>query len=114
MAETFIRLARHPRDEVAVGWPARLAQLGYALAPYPTEHLMGLGFRLALDRADPSPRTYGALRDPLPQGTRADGGWRRRKGVPSAGTLSAGLAAAGACTALLVGLAAARRRGPRG
>jgi short-subunit dehydrogenase len=113
VAETFIRLVRHPRDEVAVGWPARLAQVGYALAPYPTEHLMGLGFRLALDRADPGPRTHGALRAPLPQGTGADGGWRARKGVPSAGALSVGLAAAGACAALLVGVAAARRFSPR-
>lgn len=113
VAETFIRLVRHPRDEVAVGWPARLAQVGYALAPYPTEHLMALGFRLALDRADPGPRTHGALRAPLPQGTGADGGWRARKGVPSAGALSVGLAAAGACVALLVGVAAARRFSPR-
>lgn len=107
-AETFIRLVRRPRDAVAVGWPARLAQVGYALAPYPTEHLMGLGFRHALDRADPGPRTHGALRDPLPQGTGADGGRHARKGVPSAGALSAGLAAAGACAALLVGVAAAQ------
>ncbi|GJE49268.1 3-phenylpropionate-dihydrodiol/cinnamic acid-dihydrodiol dehydrogenase [Methylobacterium tardum] len=113
VAETFIRLVHHPRDEVAVGWPARLAQVGYALAPYPTEHLMGLGFRGALDRADPGPRTHGALRAPLPQGTGADGGWRARKGVPSAGALSVGFAAAGACAALLVGAAAARRFSPR-
>jgi hypothetical protein len=109
---------RHPRDEVAVGWPARLAQVGYALAPYPTEHLMGAGFRWALDRAEPGPRTHGALRAPTPEGTRADGGWRARKHVPDAGTLSTalgtGLAAAGACAALLAGLAAARRFGARG
>ncbi|MGH1573603.1 SDR family oxidoreductase [Methylobacterium sp. P31] len=113
VAETYLRLVRHPRDEVAVGWPARLAQAAYALAPYPTEHLMGLGFRRALDRADPGPRTHGALRAPVPQGTGADGGWRARKGVPDAGTLSVGLAA-GACAALLIGAAAARRLGVRG
>ncbi|ONF48439.1 SDR family oxidoreductase [Methylobacterium radiotolerans] len=118
VAETYLRLVRHPRDEVAVGWPARLAQVGYALAPYPTEHLMGAGFRWALDRAEPGPRTHGALRAPTPEGTRADGGWRARKHVPDAGTLSTalgtGLAAAGACAALLAGLAAARRFGARG
>lgn len=79
-----------------------------ARAPYPTGHLMGLGFRRALDRADPGPRIHGALRAPVPQGTEADGGWRARKGVPSAGTPSAGLAAAAAG---LAGVAAARRRG---
>jgi hypothetical protein len=31
VAETFVALVRHPRDEVAVGWPARAAQV--ALRP---------------------------------------------------------------------------------
>lgn len=109
VAETFVRLATHPRDETAVGWPARLAQAGYALAPYLTEHLMGLGFRLALDRADPGPRTHGALREPTPGGTSPDGGWRTRKRVPSAGTLSMGLVAGAACAAVLLGVAVGTR-----
>ncbi|MDP4021741.1 SDR family oxidoreductase [Methylobacterium sp. NEAU 140] len=110
VARTYLRLALRPRDETAVGWPARLAQVGYALAPYPTEHLMGLGFRLALDRADPGPRDNGALREPVARGTTADGGWRARKGVPSAGALSVGLLAAGAGAALLLGAALGARR----
>ena len=110
VAKAYIRLASHPRDEVAVGWPARLAQIGYALAPYPTEHLMGAGFRFALDRAEPGPRTEGALRTPIAQGRGADGGWRARKGVPSAGNLSLGLAAVGACAVVVLGAAAAARR----
>ncbi len=57
VAEAYVRLVRHPRHEVAVGWPARLAQAGYALAPGLTERMMGAGFRFASDRADPGPRT---------------------------------------------------------
>jgi hypothetical protein len=32
VAETFVALVRRPCDEVAVGWPARAAQIAYALA----------------------------------------------------------------------------------
>ncbi len=110
VAEAYIRLVRHPRHEVAVGWPARLAQTGYAVAPGLTERMMGAGFRFALDRADPGPRSHGALRRPVPQGTSADGGWRDRKGVPSAGTISTGLLAAGVGAAVLLGLAVGTRR----
>src|SRR3954451_22098015 len=45
VAETFLCLVRRPREEVAVGWPARAGQVAYALAPGPTECLLGLGFR---------------------------------------------------------------------
>ena len=110
VAETYLRLVRHPRHEVAVGWPARLAQAGYALAPGLTERMMGAGFRFALDRANPGPRTHGALRKPVPQGTSADGGWRDRKGVPSARTMSTGLVVAGIGAAALLGLALGSRR----
>ncbi len=112
VAQAFLRLVRHPRHEVAVGWPARLAQAGYAVAPSLTERMMGSAFRFALDRADPGPRTHGALRRPIPEGRTADGGWRARKGVPSAGTISGGLMAAGVGAAVLLGLAlgTSRRR----
>lgn len=92
------------------GWPARLAQAGYALAPSLTERVMGTGFRFAFDRADPGPRNHGALPEPIPQGTSADGGWRARKGVPSAGTMSAGLVWAGVVAAVLLGVSLSTRK----
>jgi hypothetical protein len=82
VAETFVSLVRRPRDEVAVGWPARAAQIAYALAPGPTERLMGAAMRRALERASPAPRTQGALLQPVPTGRGASGGWRDRKGLP--------------------------------
>jgi short-subunit dehydrogenase len=110
VAEAFVSLVRWPRDEIAVGWPARAAQVAYALAPGPTEHIMGAVIRRSLDRAERAPRTQGALLEPVPQGRGVSGGWRDRKGLPrSARTPSTvvGLALAG--LGLLVGARAMAR-----
>nr|WP_210329363.1 SDR family oxidoreductase [Methylorubrum zatmanii] len=110
VAATLVYVARHPRDEIAVGWPARAAQVAYALAPGPTEHLMGAALHRALDRAQPAPVTHGALRRPIPEGTTARGGWLARKGLPSASILSGiGLAVAGTGLALALDRRAGRR-----
>jgi short-subunit dehydrogenase len=114
VAETFVALMHAPRDEVAVGWPARAAQVAYALAPAVTEHGMGAFMRFVLKRAAPAPREEGTVMAPAPVGKKASGGWRDAKGLPSASTISriAGMALlAGA--ALLIGTRAsakARRR----
>ncbi len=111
VAETFVSLVRWPRDEVAVGWPARAAQIAYALAPGPTEHLMGTFMRRALARASPAPRTQGALLQPVATGRGVSGGWRDRKGLPFSArrTSSAVGIAALAGVALLLGTKAAAR-----
>ncbi len=111
VAETFVSLVRWPRDEVAVGWPARAAQIAYALAPGPTEHLMGAFMRRALARASPAPRTQGALLQPVATGRGVSGGWRDRKGLPFSArrTSSAVGIAALAGLALLLGTKAAAR-----
>ena len=113
VAETIVGVARRPRDEVAVGWPARAAQLAYTLARGPTERIVGAIARAALAKADPAPRSEGALLRPDPGGTAVSGGWRARKRVPSAGTISyLALGLAGA--ALVLGTAAYARRDRRG
>ena len=101
VAETFVGLAERPRDEVAVGWPARAGQIAYGLAPRPTEHLMGAVLRGLVARANPAPTSEGALLAPIPEGTTSDGGWLRRKRLPSAGAIDMGVAVLG-----LAGLAA--------
>ena len=114
VAETFVALVRWPRDEVAVGWPARAAQVAYALAPGPTEHLMGAFIRRSLERASPAQRTQGALLEPVATGRGVSGGWRDRKGLPFSArqTSSAVGIALLAGLALLLGTrAAARARG---
>jgi hypothetical protein len=86
VAETFVGLVERPRAEVAVGWPARAGQVAYALAPGPTEHALGAAFRRYLRRADPAPRTEGALMEPVQQGRSASGGLRTSQRRPSKGS----------------------------
>jgi short-subunit dehydrogenase len=88
VAETFLRLVRQPRDEVAVGWPARAGQLAYAMAPRPTEHLLGAAFRWLLSRARPAAKSLGAIMETGPQGTAVGGGWLARKKIPPAGQIT--------------------------
>jgi len=111
VAETFVSLVRWPRDEVAVGWPARAAQIAYALAPGPTEHLTGAAMRRALKRASPARRTRGALLEPVATGRDVSGGWRERKGLPFSARQTSSIAGMMALTglALLVGTKAATR-----
>jgi short-subunit dehydrogenase len=107
VAETIVSFARWPRDEVAVGWPARAAQIAYTIARRPTEQLAGAFIRRALRQAEPAPRSEGALMWPVPQGTSISGGWRQRKGVPPGRRATRiGLAVAGAA-ALILGTTAA-------
>jgi short-subunit dehydrogenase len=88
VADTFLRLIRAPRDEVAVGWPARLGQISYALARRPTEQIMSTAFRFLLGRAKAAPRSTGAVLAPIAAGTAVSGDWLRRKGLPPATQLS--------------------------
>ena len=89
VAETFLALVYEPKDEVAVGWPARVAQVAYALAPTPTERLMSAFMRKALSRSGPALRREGSLLQPSPDGAGVSGGWRAAHGLPvSAATIS--------------------------
>jgi LPXTG-motif cell wall-anchored protein len=88
VANAIVSVAERPRDEVAVGWPARAGQLSFTVARGLTERLGGMFAAAALDRADRQDDSEGALLTPVPQGTSVSGGWRESKGVPSAGTIS--------------------------
>jgi len=86
-----VGLARKPRDEVAVGWPATAARVAYGLAPGLTERGIGAAMRAALRRARPDARTEGAVAKPVSTGTGTRSGkpvWHVRG--PSAGHLALG------------------------
>ncbi|MGY0571260.1 SDR family oxidoreductase [Bradyrhizobium sp. RDM12] len=101
VAEAFLSLVRRPRSEIAVGWPARAGQIAFALAPRPTEHLLGSAFRWLLSRAHPAGRTEGTMVEAAPQGTSANGGWLARKGLPPAAQISKLLVLLGVATLVL-------------
>jgi short-subunit dehydrogenase len=110
VAETFVRLVRQPRDEVAVGWPARAAQISYAAAPRLTEALTGAGFRFLLSRARRADKTEGTMIAPTAAGTTASGGWLARKGLPPAGWISRIVAVVGLAAFTLGTVATLRRQ----
>ncbi len=109
VAAAILRLARRPRREVAVGWPATLARLAFAAAPGLTERAGGAAMRRALARAEPAPRTEGALMRPIAEGTTTSGGLRAGRGGGGRALGRAfGIALGG--MALLLGAEAAARR----
>ena len=112
VAETMVELARHPRGEVSVGWPARAGQIAYNLSPRVTEIAIGAVMRGLVRRAGPAPRQEGALLKTVPAGRGTSGGWLDRKGLPKAGTISgaAGLAVLGGIALLVGGRALSRLR----
>lgn len=111
VAETFVSLVGHPRGEVAVGWPARAAQVAYNLAPRTTELAMGAAFRRLVANAGPAPRTDGALLQPVAAGREASGGHLDRKHLPGAGEISkAALVLGGTALALALMMRRNRRR----
>jgi short-subunit dehydrogenase len=110
VAETFVRLARRPKAETAVGWPARAAQFAYVTARGPTEWAAAAAIRGALRTAEPAAVTEGSVLSPRPEGVDASGGWRARKRRPSARTLNAAAGAAFGATAAGTALLLLHRR----
>ena len=112
VARTFVNLVRTPRDEVAVGWPARAGEMAYAIAPKFTEYLLGGAFRFLLSRARRAPVSEGSMIEASPPGTSVDGGWLVRKQLPPAEVISTGLAVLGlvACAAFVASAIARPRR----
>ncbi len=111
VAEAIVGVARRPRAEVAVGFPAGWARFGYGVAPLPTEAVVGFMARRAMNRANRAPLREGAVRHPIAEGTRASGGWLERPGAVEAGranSLAVGAAALG-LGALALTLARRRR-----
>jgi short-subunit dehydrogenase len=88
VAETFVSVVRRPRDEVAVGWPARAGQLSYAALRGPTERGMAAVVHFLLARANKAPVSAGSILQSVPEGVAADGGWLATKQLPSASALT--------------------------
>lgn len=109
VAETFLSLVGAPRDEIAVGWPARAGQVAYAIAPRFTENVLGAAFRFLLSRARPARSSEGTVIEAAAQGTSVDGGWLARKQLPPAGIVSKALAVFGIAACLAFAASRATR-----
>ncbi len=81
------------------------------MAPLPTEAAIGFVARRAMDRASRAPLREGALRHPIPDGTRASGGWLDRAGTVEAGRANTFVLGAAALGLGALALSLARRRG---
>jgi short-subunit dehydrogenase len=82
VAEVIVNVAMSPRDEVAVGWPARAGQVAYVLARRPLERLTGAIAVAVRRRAKPVPVTEGSVMAPASSRIDSSGGWRVRKTDP--------------------------------
>ncbi len=93
VARAIVRVARHPRDKTSVGPIAKLAPLGYALAPGLARWAMARFMQVGLSRTPKQAPTSGALFRPMrdtppPQ--------RHGNGAAVGGGLAALVVAAGA------------------
>lgn len=109
VASAFLNLALHPRDETAVGWPARAGKIAYQAAPGLTERVGAMLFRFLLSGARPAGKSNGALMRAQAVGASTSGGWLARRALPPAGRISA-LALALGLGALALGAASTRHR----
>jgi NAD(P)-dependent dehydrogenase (short-subunit alcohol dehydrogenase family) len=110
VADAIVGVVLHPRAEVAVGFPAGWARFGYGVAPLPTEAAIGFVARRAMDRASRAPLREGALLHPIPDGTRASGGWLDRPGAVEADRVNTFALGAAALGLGALALTFARRR----
>jgi short-subunit dehydrogenase len=105
VAHAMVSLALHPRDELPLGWPTRLAKTAYALAPLTTERATGRFLRAYVRRGEPEPMTNGNLFTPVAAGTGTNGGWRKPPRSRRIGTaIASGLLAASAALATVTAL----------
>ena len=79
VVDAIVRASVYPREEVPVGWKARMAYWSHRIAPDPTESASaGIARRYQFDTAPPAPNTSGSLFVPTPAGQGVDGGVRDR------------------------------------
>jgi short-subunit dehydrogenase len=107
VADTLLAVARQPRRNTMVGWPAYLLRWSYALAPSLLDRVSRQLFDRYFAQAEPAPVSGNSLfaPHPAPHGTGVSGGWRRPT-VPRNGQWLGAALAAGAA----LGLVACQRR----
>ncbi|WP_139920891.1 SDR family oxidoreductase [Hymenobacter sp. DG01] len=77
VADTIVKLTRHPRPSTMVGWSGPALRLLYQLAPQTTAWAAARLFRGYLAQAQPAPVSENSLfrPQPAPHGSDISGGW---------------------------------------
>jgi short-subunit dehydrogenase len=75
----IVWVSLHPKEELSVGWKAKLTYAGHRIAPDVNEVLSAdMSQHWQINTAPPAPPTPGALYQPMAEGTGVDGGIRAR------------------------------------
>jgi short-subunit dehydrogenase len=78
IVRALVWVSLHPREELPVGWKARLADTVHHLLPDLTERIAANIHRAELAKGTPVAPTSGSVHTPMPEGRGADGGVRAR------------------------------------
>ena len=74
----LVRVSLHPREELPVGWKARMGVMSHHLLPDLTERISANIHRAEIAKGTPTPPTSGSVHAPMPEGRGIEGGVRAR------------------------------------
>jgi short-subunit dehydrogenase len=78
VARALVWVSLHPREELPVGWKARMADTAHHLLPELTERISANIHRAEIAKGSPQGPTTGAVHAPIAEGRGIDGGVRAR------------------------------------
>jgi short-subunit dehydrogenase len=78
VVRALVWVSIHPREELPVGWKAKLADTAHHLFPDLTEHISANIHRAEIAKGTPTPPTPGSVHTPMDEGRRVHGGVRMR------------------------------------
>ncbi len=79
VVQALLWVSLHPREELPVGWKAKLADFGHHILPDLTERIAANVHRAELEKGTPTGPTSGAVHRPMAEGRTPDGGVRARR-----------------------------------
>ena len=78
VVQALVWVSLHPREELPVGWKAKMASTGHHLFPDLTEHISANIHRAELQKGSPVAPTAGSVHRPMAEGQGVEGGVRAR------------------------------------
>jgi short-subunit dehydrogenase len=78
VVRALVWVSLHPREELPVGWKAKMADTSHHLLPDLTERIAANVHRAEIAKGMPQPPTPGSVHAPMPEGRGVEGGVRAR------------------------------------